>query len=357
MRPIILPANTSVFPALGTNGIGRLSDCYKCLVTEEINSTYTLTAGCQADSTNANLCVEGNYLYVSHDSTGDLQPFEIRRVKKKSDGSMEIYAEHISYKLTRMTAAPFEAASLTAALSAIPSNIEPTNSFTFAADFTSSVGFTLNHPMSARSLLNGEQGSIIDVYGQGEWEFDQWTCTLKQMRGADNGARIRSGHNLTELLIASENASGYKNVYPYYWDSYNGTLVRAALSGNTGRVVTLSPDPAPNVGDDVIPLDLTDQFTEVPSEARVRLKATKWLEDKKPWISNPTINVKYSAAVDDSASNVVLGDAVTVIDKTLGYNAKHRIVKTVWDVLYERYDSVGVGKLSPTLYDLIAKIK
>ena len=354
MRPVILAANTVTFPGVGSNGLGRLSDCYKCLVTEEINDAYTLTAGCMADSTHADLIVEGNYLYVPHDATGDLQPFEIRRVKKKSDKSMEIYAEHVSYKLTRMTAVPFTATSLSATMTAIPSNLEPSGNFTFSAMFSSSVGFTLRRPMSARSLLNGEEGSIVDVYGQGEWEFDKWECKLHQFRGADNGARIRSGHNLVELQIQSESTSGYHAIYPYYWDSYTGTLVLAVTSGNTGRVVVMD---GYNDYDACIPVDLTDRFGEVPTQARVRAEAIKWLESNKPDNSQPTINVKYSALVDDSASNVVLGDTVLVTDKTLGYSAQHRIVRTVWDVLNERYDSVTVGKLPPTLYDLIKKVK
>lgn len=355
MRPIILPADTTVFPSAGTNGIGRLSDCYKCLVTEEINATFSLTAGCMVNSTHADLIVEGNYLYVPHDSTEDLQPFEIKRVTKKSNGNMEIYAEHISYKLNRVTCAPFEEASLSAALAAIPNNLDPANNFTFSTNISSSVGYKLNHPMSGRALLNGEEGSLVDVYGQGEWLFDKWTCTMMSRRGANNGARIRSKHNLTDLTIQSEAGNGYHAIYPYYWDSYTGTLVLASLSGNTGRVVIMD---GYTDYDAAIPVDLTDRFTNVPTQNQVRLEAIKWLASNKPdAISDPSVSVRFSALVDDSASSVVLGDTVTVTDKTLNYEGQHRIVRTVWDVLNERYDSVTVGRLPQSLYDLIRSVK
>lgn len=352
MRPIILPSDTTSFPAI-TNGLGRLSDCYSCLVTEEINSTYTATAACHVSSPHSDLIVEGNYLYLQHDSTGDYQPFEIRKVTKKNDGTIEAYCEHISYKLTRATAIPYTSPTITSALSALAGNTRPSQNFTFASELVleSDPGFSVNYPKTVRAVLNGTEGSLVDVYGRGEWLFDRWTCTLKEARGTLNKARIRSGHNLTSLVIQSQSTNWYKAIFPFYYNSTDGTRVLATSIASTGRVVSRKDETDYTV---VVPVDLTDKFTDTPTSTEVRKAGYAWLDSNKPWNNEPTIQVKWSA-LDEEAAGVVLGDTVTVQDKTLGYKADHRIVKTVWDCLKERYDSVEVGKLSPTLYDLIRK--
>ena len=140
---------------------------------------------------------------------------------------------------------------------------------------------------------------------------------------------------------------------PYYFNSFdNSAPILATQIGTTGRVVSRNDETDYTV---VIPVDLTSKFTDTPTNQQVRDAGYAWLNANKPWNNEPTIQVKFSSAVDDEAASVVLGDTVTVQDKTLGYKADHRIVKTVWDCLKERYDSVEVGKLSPTLYDLIRK--
>ena len=97
---------------------------------------------------------------------------------------------------------PFTSGGLTPTFNAFTTYCAETNPFTFTREgsFGEALArsFEVKEPNNLRSLLFGQEGSIIDIYG-GEWEFDGFKVILHQARGADNGVTIRYGKNLTDL--------------------------------------------------------------------------------------------------------------------------------------------------------------
>ena len=89
-------------------------------------------------------------------------------------------------------------------------------------------------PNPVRAILGGQQGSILDVYGKGEYEWDNWVVKLYVNRGNDNGVSIRYGVNLTDLTHDIDTSGVYTAVVPF-WKSSEGDIV-VTLDGGYVKV-------------------------------------------------------------------------------------------------------------------------
>ena len=70
--------------------------------------------------------------------------------------------------------------------------------FRFFTDKSVVAPFSVSVPSSTRSVLGGQEGSVLDVY-RGEYEWDGFDVWLHTNRGRDNGVTIRYGKNLTDV--------------------------------------------------------------------------------------------------------------------------------------------------------------
>lgn len=89
--------------------------------------------------------------------------------------------------------------------------------------------------------------------------------------------------------------------------------------------------------------------------------ANDYLDDNMGWLPDQNIEVSFVQlwGTDEYKSiagleRVSMGDTVTVIYPKLKVRAKMRVVKTVYDVLNDRYNSIEIGKLKTTTADAIS---
>lgn len=348
MIPILYDSAETQFTS---NGLGRLKDTISCIVEEQRNGIYELEFDFPISGDKYELIKEGRIVAVTHDETGDIQPFIIYKRTAKIDGIVTFNAYHLSYKLSSIVVSPFTATGIADAMAQIVPNSMNPNPFDFWTDKVVSSAFSLDEPRSVRSLLGGERGSLLDVYGKGEYEFDKWTVRLYLNRGQDSGVTIRYGKNLSDITQEID-SSGYYNAVAPYWKGENETVTLPDL-------VTL---------DDVteikaIPLDLTSSFENAPTEDELRQTARTRLENSSG------INVEENIKADfvqlwqteeyknyAPLQRVQLCDTVTVIYEKLGVNAKKKVFRTKWNVLLDRYDEIELGDAQTTLADVITQI-
>lgn len=351
MIPILYEANETQFR---NNGIGRLSDSVSCTVTEvrngeyELEMEYPITGAYYSEIDLTKLI----YAIPADGKTG--QPFEIYDITKPLRGIVTIYARHISYRLNKITVGAFTAASCAAAMVGLKDNSIGTNPFSFWTDKVVSANFTVDKPSQLRGLLGGQQGSILDVYGKGDYEFDMFTVKLHQNRGVDSGVTLRYGKNIIDLTNEANNSGVYTGIVPYYYQ--NETLV-ALSTPIYGEHRTEQPY------DMVIPVDLTDKFGDtVPTQAQLRTAGQNYLAKSEGWQINTNIKVSFVNLADteeykdiSALQRVNLCDTVNVYHEALGVDAKAQVVKTVYNVLLERYDSIELGSVSATLGEAITE--
>lgn len=344
--PILYQASETAF---NTNGIGRLRDCISCIVTEERNGKYECELQYPITGKWYSQIESGMIVLATHDDGKIPQPFRIYRRSAPIDGIVTFNARHISYDLNNIILNAFDASGVVAAMLGIETNSINVNPFEFWTDKTTSANFSMKNPSSVRGILGGSKGSILDVYG-GEYEFDKFTVKLHAARGVNSGATIRYGKNLVDIEQTVNVESAYDSVVPFWYQ--DGTLVvldeRIVASDTSARPVTL---------------DLTSEFQEAPTQAQLRARAKSYLNNNKPWIPNENIKVDFvqlwqTSEYKDVAAlqRVNLCDTVNVFYSQLGVTAeKIKVIKTVYNVLLDRYDEMELGEARSTFAQTILK--
>ena len=66
----------------------------------------------------------------------------------------------------------------------------------------------------------GVSGSILDVYGPGEYEWDKFTVKFHSHRGRDDSVMIRWGKNMTDVKKTTDSG----NIWEYLCIDYFQTL-------------------------------------------------------------------------------------------------------------------------------------
>ena len=352
MMPTLFPASATSFT---TNGLGGLSDTISCKVTEERNGEYTLEMVYPLSGAHFDELVNGNIICAKLDDTRGTQAFRICQITRPINGQVTVYAQHISYQLSMIPCAPFTASSANAALAGLKANAAESCPFTFTTDKATVATYKQTAPASIRSRLGGVQGSILDCYG-GEYEFDNYTVHLWAARGRNRGVVLRYGKNITDLSQEASIADTVTGVYPYYQDENSYVeLPEKVISAQSAENFPYHR---------TIALDLTDQFEEVPTVAQLRTAAQSYIAQEG--IGVPRVNVKVSfipladtLEYEDRAAleTVSLCDTIKVKYEKLGVDATAKVIKTVWDVLAERYESIEVGDARNSLATTIAETK
>ena len=98
MIPILYDSAETQFTS---NGLGRLKDTISCIVTEERNGIYEVEFDYPISGDKYELIKEGRIVAVTHDETGDVQPFILYKRTATIDGKVKFNAHHLSYGSNR----------------------------------------------------------------------------------------------------------------------------------------------------------------------------------------------------------------------------------------------------------------
>lgn len=379
MIPILYTAEELDFTS---NGVGRLSDCLSCVVTEERNGIYELEF--QYPITGAwyeRMITEGGCVGVFHDDNHDLQPFDIYSYSAPINGIVTFYAHHISYRLNKVILQPFTVSSITMLMAQLPYHAVTYCPFEFWTDKVVSAQFKVEHPENCRAILAGQDGSVLDVYGKGEYEFDVFDVKLYTNRGTDSGVTIRYGKNLVDIVKDFDRTGSYNGIAPY-WTGEDGTVITLpeiyVLSGdapaeNHAPWTTKNDDEMtdengtviefPYVISNVVPIDFTTEFDDQPTAAQLRQAAEDYLTNNQPWIPKTNIKIDFVALWQTpeyenvaALQRVALCDTVSVYYPELGVTANNqKVIKVEYNVLTERFDSMELGEVKTSLAETVEK--
>lgn len=356
-----------------TNGVGRLSDCISCVVTEERNGIYECEFEYPMDGAHFSEIKEGMIIACTHDDAGDIQPFDIYGHSAPINGVVTFYAHHVSYRLSNAVVMPFTATSCVEAILAIPNNLANGSEFSFWTNKGTAGDYENKVPTIVRGLLGGQENSILDVYGTGDYEFDKFMVRLHTNRGVDSGVQIRYGKNLVDLTDEISEESSYNAVVPYWLSAdgelvtldeklliYNGAIYKTTYLTDHELVILRTETNEPlEVRYRVInakPLNMSDAFEEAPTQEQLRTAAASRFENTSAWLPNHNLTVDFvqlwqTEEYKDFAplQRVRLCDTVSLYHPVLGISAKEKVVKTTYNVLLDRYDSIELGNLQTTL--------
>lgn len=331
--------------AWDTNGLGALSDCISCVVEEALNGPFELEMQYRLNGLHYADMTLRSIILAKPNPTARPQPFRVYKISRPINGVVTINAQHLSYDLSGIVIEPFNAPSLASALEGMKTNAVTENPFEYETDKTVISDFVVAYPSSARSLVAGQRGSLLDTYG-GELEFDRYQVKIWAHRGKDNGVTIRYGKNMTDVSQEEDGSGVYTGVYPYWYSEEEGSA-------------DLGSSYVPVEGEfdftRILLLDLTEEFESKPTAEELTQKAQEYISSHDPGV--PTISTTVSwYQSKDFVENVNLGDVVGVYFSRLGISAKAKIVKTRYNALQNRYESVDIGSVRSSIAGTIVSM-
>lgn len=340
MIPILYNGTEQSFTS---NGLGRLADAITCNVREERNATYELEMTYPVTGIHFDDIQEGRIILAEPFEGGLPQPFTIYQITKPLNQVVTVKAQHISYQLSGIVVMPYEANSCLSALAGIDTYSSTTNPFTFTTDKRVTAHYEVTAPTSARALLCGQSGSILDVYGKGDYEFNRYDVKLWTNRGADNGVTLRYGKNITDLKNVVDITNVYTGIVPYWIDGEGNTVVlpeKVVLSGHEGDYPFKI----------IKSVDFSSNWETQPTVEQLRTAAQNYVANNEGWKLKNNITISFVALWNTEEykniaplERVKMCDVVHVVVPKLGIDFDTKVIKTDYNVLQERYNSITLG--------------
>ena len=353
MIPILFAKNATTFT---TNGLGRLSDALSCNVVEERNGKYELSMEYPIDGIHFNEIETSSIICAVPADGRGMQPFRVYKVEKLIKGKARIYAEHISYQARYIPVMPFTANSCVSAMAGLSTYAATSNPFTLWTDISKVGSYSQDVPESIRARLGGQSGSILDIYG-GELEWDGYNIRLHSRRGQDSGVTLRYGKNITDLTQEKNITNTYTAVCPYYRASTDEECLtlpeKYITSDNAGNYPFIMAKS----------VDMSSEFEDGATVTVETLRAKTREYITKNNIGVPAVSIKVSFVAlwqTEEYKNIAalervnLCDTVTVIFEKLDVSATAKVVRTNYNVLKDRYDSIELGEAKSQLSGMIA---
>ena len=348
MIPILFEKGTRYFTR---GGICRLSEALTWKVKEALNGEFELEMSYPAAGEHFKEIKTDRIIYAKPNPFDGPQAFVIYAVTKPLKGRVQIFAEHVSHKQTKITVSPFRARTMQEALEAVKNATVGENPFRIETDMEIVNDINSNIP---RTLRNAIYGRILSLYG-GEIKYDNYYAEILPRRGSDKGFAVRYGKNLLDYNEKSDVSGVYDGIYPYYFNQDPEDEEEFEYVELPEKIIKIG-----DTAERIMPLNLTSEFQEEPDEDELREAAQRYLEQND--INKGSFSVKINFAILSQTEEyknsippeqVELGDDVSVYIPIRGVTVKSRIVKTVYDGKKGRYESVTVGEIERDIADTL----
>lgn len=332
-----------------SNGLGQIQPL-TCTVTEELNGIYELDFTVNVNDRHyADLKNSGLVKVTVGD--GSEQIFRIYKIDEPINMISSVHCQHITYDLSKVVVKPFTATGAVNIKNQLVSNMLGSYPFSTWTDITNTTStFTNDIPRYFRECLGGYEGSVLDVL-RPEYEWDNLTVKLHARRGADNGVRISYGKNLIDYSQEQNNENVYDGVYGY------AVVDEVTYKADSYYNKTGATYPR------ILNVDFSSDYEsgQIPTPSELLQKATTYAQNNS--IEVPSINIKIDFIPlwqTEEYKNILplervsLGDTVHVYFDKLNVEASSRVIKTQWNVLTNKYDSIELGDAKANLNTIIS---
>lgn len=360
----------------GTLGIGALSDAISCTVTEVRNGEFDLVMQYPSTGIRFDEIKVGRIIMAPHDATRKIKPFSVYRIEKNINGVCTVYAHHISYDLNYVLTRTWSTRVL--GLSNYLSRIQmeayggrrgrgsTRSNYYLFTDITDSKEHWLDKPSVVRNLVldlakeyDAEivWGPIEDDYHPSFNNASHYYTWILSSRGKDSGATIRYGGNLTSAEKSVDVDSSYGVVWPYWHNSDTNTYTYYTPGYREPYV--------PVEGGDAYLfnrkfLDLTPDFDTAPTSSEESAYTSDFLTRERPFEPLESFTINFSPYIDvdydydaDVLRGVCLCDWVNLEVDGLDVSKKLKVVKTVYNVLMDRYDSLTLDTIEKSFAETV----
>ncbi|MEE1005765.1 MAG: phage tail spike protein [Acutalibacteraceae bacterium] len=366
MLPLLYEPTSQDLSANSLKFIGRITKCEKCIVSEQLNGEYQLSATFAPTDGFVDQIQNQNYLQAKANPFDDPQFFEIYQTSIDGEGRVSVTARHIKHSaynnlcLTDLYDKP---------VAKTPQQhwdylknegrITLTN-FTFNSSITNALKIVSGYESS--NTVGGLFEEFASVFG-GEYHYDNFTVNFLQNRGSKKNYVLRWNKNIASPSLTLDTAS----IYSHYVASGKITAINTVF--NTRQGVTLFTEPflianSTSKVKRIYNWDATSQMeikeVEVPqnnySAPRTELRTLAANFDAESILQihdSANLKVNFRPALDEMSA-VGMGDTVDVELKG-GRTVEAKIIATSFNCLSERWESIELGHEKLKLADYIAR--
>lgn len=353
MIPILYDENESAFNTeLTTQGIGRLDEAISCVVTESLNGVYELELQYPVDGRYASQLKDSGTIsalrpYIVTDQIYGyaykryLEPFDIYRYEIDGD-ILTVNAHHRTYRAAKSV---FIGQLSDWSLEGAARNIIANSTPAITAQVLQIGGsipvingeFRYDYVKSAREYLLDSEYSLRKIYGVDIWFREN--LAYFGTRGADRGAEIRYGKNLTRWNVERDSSACYNAIIPY-WKGLDANQQETTVYSNP-QMIRAIPVITPVKAQAV---DFSSYFASAPTIADLTNTASAYLAEMKPWEPYTHVEIEFIPIENDFEVPIDLGDIVTVYHEPTGLvKEKMRVVEIKYNSILERFDSISLG--------------
>ncbi len=341
----------------GTTLIGSLTNCIECLVEEERNGLFEVTLQYPNTAEYASSLVYDNIIMCDANDILTDQKFRIYDTRRMMNDIIEVYARHISFDLAYdyIDSIDITNQSCEYALNTIFRNSQFSTGYKGHSDIINAQNFKISN-CNALEAIAGKEGSIIDTYGTGaEILRNNKDIYVYNKRGNDNGVSIEYAKNLTGFELQENTDDLITRIIPFAtYTPEGGTETR--VQGPTVDSQYISNYSHPFIAE----IDFSDKFEdkEEPTARKLQILAEQYFNDNKCDLPKQNWKIEFiplskCVGYENIEDAISLCDTVTIKDTRYNINTKAKVIKTIYDVLRERYDSMELGEPRTTLGDIV----
>ena len=338
--------------------LGVLENAISATVEEERNGNFELIVSYPINDDLYLSLEEENIIVANANDTLKDQKFVIYKVSKYMKNQITVYARHISFDLMHdilENEVSFEKQSCEYALNEIFRNSISSKHYKGYSNIVNAQKFKVSK-INCLSAIVGAKGSIIDTFGTGaEILRDNTNIHVLNRRGHDNGVSIEYRKNLIGLEVEEDTTDLVTRIIPYATQKV----------GEEEKVINYNGYvDAPNINAFSKPysawIDYSDKFEqdEEVTQEKLKIYAEREYTVNKRHIPKCNYKIEFIplskvVGYKELEDKISLCDTVTIKDTRYGIDTQAKVIKTVYNVLLGRYDSMELGEPKTTLGDVI----
>lgn len=337
---------------------GTVSTVIEAFVEEERNGLFELSFVMLNTDSLFNYVKEDNIVVANANDTLLSQKFRIYMTRKLMNNRVEVFARHISFDLMYdyIDNVSFTNQSCEYALNQLFRNSNFSKHYKGYSDIINAQDYNMSMA-NVLEAIGGKQGSIIDTFGTGaELLRDNENIHVLNRRGNDNEVTIEYRKNLTGFELEEDTTDLVTRILPYakYNDSEtNEEIILKADYVDSTLIANYSHPYIKHI-------DYSDKFKdgEIPTISKLQELARKEYRDNKVDIPKQNFKIEFiplskCVGYEELEDKISLCDTVTIIDTRYNVNTKAKVIKTVFNVLKNRYESMELGEPRTSLGDVI----
>ena len=341
-----------------TINYGTINTTIEAFVEEERNGLFELSFIMLNTDNIFNYVKEENIVVTNANDTLLNQKFRIYMTRKLMNNRVEVFARHISFDLMYdyIDNLSFTNQSCQYVLNQLFIN----SSFSKHYKGYSDIVNAQNYKMSMANILEaigGKSGSVIDTFGNGaEILRDNENIHVLNRRGYDNEVTIEYRKNLTGFELEEDTTDLVTRILPYakYNDAETSEEITVKASFVDSPLINNYSHPY------IKAIDYSERFDdeEIPTEEKLINLAKKEYNINKVDVPKQNFKIDFiplskCVGYEGLEDKINICDTVTIIDTRYGINTQAKVIKTVFNVLKNRYESIELGDPKTTLGDII----